>query len=245
MATDGSPEFVLIWKLKAMSSGAPICRLAASARRTGASGCSGWPTPDVPCGGQGLPTNIEWKAGAAYTNGRKVQVKLQHVAELASWPTPMAGSPGTEEYNPAGNTDSSRKTVELVSPWVTPAARDHKDSPHRERAKGEQLDGQVQLCPWLTPGANDVGEPNDGRLKTDRETRDPELADNYRMDLHDQVGLASGPTTPSSPAATEKRGVLNVEFTRWLQGYPVAWGCCGATAIASCRPARRSSSKRS
>jgi len=34
---------------------------------------------------------------------------------LAGWPTPMSGSPTTEEYNEAGNTDSSRKVVELVS----------------------------------------------------------------------------------------------------------------------------------
>jgi hypothetical protein len=35
-------------------------------------------------------------------------------SDYFGWPTPMAGSPGTETYNPAGNTDSSRKTVALV-----------------------------------------------------------------------------------------------------------------------------------
>jgi hypothetical protein len=36
-------------------------------------------------------------------------------ATLAGWATPMAGSPATEDYNAAGNTDSSRKTVELAA----------------------------------------------------------------------------------------------------------------------------------
>jgi hypothetical protein len=36
-----------------------------------------------------------------------------------SWPTPMAGSPATETYNEAGNTDSSRKTVALIGSWPT------------------------------------------------------------------------------------------------------------------------------
>lgn len=33
---------------------------------------------------------------------------------LAGWPTPQAGSPGTENYNPGGNTDSGRKTVAIA-----------------------------------------------------------------------------------------------------------------------------------
>jgi hypothetical protein len=39
----------------------------------------------------------------------------------------MAGTPAQKGYNEAGNTDSSRKTVELCAPWATPTTRDHKD----------------------------------------------------------------------------------------------------------------------
>lgn len=49
-------------------------------------------------------------------------------AAKAGWPTPMAGTPAQNGYNEAGNTDSSRKTVALVSGWATPTSRDHKDS---------------------------------------------------------------------------------------------------------------------
>lgn len=57
---------------------------------------------------------------------------------LAGWPTPMAGSKATEEYNEAGNTDSSRKTVELVDwmpKWGTAGG------PARLTASGELLTG--------------------------------------------------------------------------------------------------------
>ena len=37
------------------------------------------------------------------------------------WPTPQAGSPATEKYNEAGNTDFSRKTVALVTGHVAPS----------------------------------------------------------------------------------------------------------------------------
>jgi len=37
---------------------------------------------------------------------------------------------------------------------------------------------------------------------------------------------------------------LNPEHSRWLQGYPVVWGYCGATAIRLCRKLRRNSSER-
>ncbi len=40
---------------------------------------------------------------------------LQDEVHLAGWPTPMAGTEATEDYNEAGNTDSGRKTAELVS----------------------------------------------------------------------------------------------------------------------------------
>ena len=54
---------------------------------------------------------------------------LQMVASLASTPTPMAGSPATETYNAAGNTDYSRRLVDLAS-VPTPSQRDYKDGPN-------------------------------------------------------------------------------------------------------------------
>src|SRR5262249_23665601 len=44
---------------------------------------------------------------------------LGTAAHLASWPTPMAGTPAQKGYNEAGKNDSSRKTGELCF-WGTP-----------------------------------------------------------------------------------------------------------------------------
>jgi hypothetical protein len=38
---------------------------------------------------------------------------LCQAAQIAGWPTPMAGTPAQKGYNEAGNTDSSRRTVAL------------------------------------------------------------------------------------------------------------------------------------
>lgn len=77
---------------------------------------AGWPTPSTPSGGPNV------KPTATHTGG----MDLEGAATLAGWPTPMAGAKGTETYNEAGNTDSSRKTVALVSGWATPTQRDYR-----------------------------------------------------------------------------------------------------------------------
>jgi len=118
MDVNGSPEYALTWKHWDMPSGPPICALRARARPTSDNACSGWPTPahqdGEHCSGQ-----------SERTGGRKSN--LTDTATLAGWPTPMAGSLGTDTYNPAGNTDSSRRTVSLVAGWGTPSARDWKN----------------------------------------------------------------------------------------------------------------------
>lgn len=100
---------------------------------------------------------------------------------LQGWPSPMAGSPATEDYNEAGNTDSSRKTVELAG-WTTPGASE--------------------------PDSNTPDRPS--RAATGRTTE-------Y---LGQQV---CGTTSPSSPAATARSGVLNPAFSLWLMGFPSSW----------------------
>jgi hypothetical protein len=84
---------------------------------------------------------------------------LNLVAQLASWPTPMAGTPAQKGYNEAGNTDSSRKTVELCS-WVTPNAQnaDRGGQNATERiAGGRQVNLQDQAM--LTHGLTSSGSP--------------------------------------------------------------------------------------
>jgi hypothetical protein len=91
---------------------------------------AGWPTPTV--GNSKGSQSFEGLSVTGKTpDGRKVAVSLNHVATFAGWPTPMAGTPAQKGYNAAGNTDSSRKTVELCA----------TNQPARLTVSGEMLTG--------------------------------------------------------------------------------------------------------
>lgn len=100
---------------------------------------AGWPTP---CATDTIPRTDLRPSRAA--TGRDSGY-LSEIAPRADWPTPMAGSPGTDRYNEAGNTDSSRKTVSLLT---------HAPSPVRLKATGEMLTGssaQMESGGQLSP----------------------------------------------------------------------------------------------
>ena len=120
MDVNGSPEYVLTWREWDMPSGPPICALRASGRRTLGSDFGGWPTPDASAMNL-IDANWQERREAckARHGNNGFGLTLGMAVTLVGWPTPMSGSPGTEDYNPAGNTDSSRKTVALAG-WPTP-----------------------------------------------------------------------------------------------------------------------------
>jgi len=69
------------------------------------------------------PSSRDWKdtpgmAQDAFDKSGKFRNRIDQLARqtylTAAWPTPMAGTPAQKGYNEAGNTDSSRKTVDLV-----------------------------------------------------------------------------------------------------------------------------------
>jgi len=84
---------------------------------------AGWPSPQK---------HDVTKRGNTEADHHYYPHDLSNAVELAGWPTPMAGSPATEQYNEGGNTDSSRRTVALVSKIEGPA---------RLTASGEMLIG--------------------------------------------------------------------------------------------------------
>jgi hypothetical protein len=110
----GSGLYVLTWKTQVTPAGHLIPALVASAPRTSDSGCTGWPTPT-----KGNADGSQMAKDASPTgkrpDGSKATVSLPQVASFAGWPTPMAGSPATENYNEAGDSCNSRKTRLLVS----------------------------------------------------------------------------------------------------------------------------------
>lgn len=137
---------------------------------------TGWPTPTKDEAGGTPEQFLARKARLDGACGVSVTA-LNLVATFAGWPTPMAGSKATEEYNEAGNTDSGRKTVALAG-WATPRsvesghgtgtpsrAQDHKSrledqvflstGPARLTASGELLTGsaaRMESGGQLNPG---------------------------------------------------------------------------------------------
>jgi hypothetical protein len=99
--------------------------------------------------------------------GSKGEQLNNQAAHLASWPTPMAGTPAQKGYNEAGNTDSGRRTVELCA-WPTPQAHDvstrgnteadHHHSPH-------DTSNAAELCATDVPARLTAsGEPLTGYI---------------------------------------------------------------------------------
>lgn len=177
------------------------------------------------------------------------------------WPTPMAGSPATEEYNEAGNTDSSRKTVALLSGWPTPRSEDSEQT-GAHRGNSDTLNSASKTAGWSTPRANEGCQHNsqDNGMALSRQVNaagwatprsaevghssgNPDRAMDRKARIEDQVHLASGPTPSGTPALTAMSGAyrLNPRFSLWLQGYPAEWASCGDRAMQSFRNSRRSS----
>lgn len=269
----GSMEYALTWKERATPAGRLIFALRASARPTSDSVSTGWPTVLAEDGTKGrdnlakskargagnlnipstaalagwtTPAATNGKAGNHYTENMTGKT-LTMDASLAGWPTPMAGSPGTEDYNPAGNTDSSRKTVALVG-WNTPRATDGSNGGPNQSGGALPADAALtrererdEPHGWCTPSARDWKD-TPGMKTTET---NPDGSSRNRVDqLPRQAQLASGAPATSSSAPTEKRGALNPRFSLWLMGYPEEWASCGERAMLSIRSKPRASSKR-
>ncbi len=242
---NGSPEYVLTWKSWDIGSGPPICALRASRRRTSDSGCSGWPTPtgqdNIQVSGQfANPHSGTTLGGAVRLAGWSTPSTEDHKSDgpktLAEWAEAQA-----ENRPVRRSAQRLRNQVVMLAGWPTPNLPNGGRSSPSMSATGVMPDGTkrqaclehvARLAGWATPAARDW---RDGRASQETMER------NARPLNEQAVMLASGTTTTSSPAPTEKRGVLNVEFTRWLQGFPPEWGVCAPMAMPSSRPSGRRS----
>lgn len=220
----GSMIYATVWKQHVTPLGRQIFRLRALALRTSASEPSlerhGWTTPqahDTTGRSQGQKEIHGTKHGCAC---------LVRDADFAGWPTPMAGTPAQNGNNEAGNNDSSRKTVALVSGWPTPTTRDHKDGPECLNVPVNALLGrEVWKAGWPTPLTNDAlgsthcysGTNPDGTRKIALKLPGAALqAGSMRLTTHGELLTGSTAAMPSG-------GQLNPDHSRWLMGYPVAW----------------------
>lgn len=156
LGSRGSIMFALTWKEQATPLRRRICALLARGHPTSDSGSTGWPTPTKDAAG-GTPEQFLARKKALNGACGVSLTALNLVAQLAGWPTPMAGTPAQHGYNAAGNTDSSRRTVELASARPTPQARDHKgaNSPDNYLTHNARpLNEVVRLIPGpISPGS--------------------------------------------------------------------------------------------
>lgn len=211
MDLDGSPEFVMTWKRKAMQSGAPIYRLHASPRRTGATVCSSWPTPN--CNERGKEMS---KAHRENSGG----LDLQSVAALASWPASWPTPTAQDNDQIAGeyanpNSGTTLGGAARLAAWATPRVADTLSA-----QAGQDLSG------WPTPTVSMMTEQDLAQALTAGNSKDR------------QTYADSGIIIESSPAETEKPGespakrpVLNPFFSAWLMGLPVAWTIAGLSSM--------------
>jgi hypothetical protein len=88
----------------------------------------------------------------------------------SSWPTPKSLHPGTASYNPAGNSDFTRKAEALalgITNWSTPKATDGaKGGPGQSYGSGGTPPLPAQAAQWQTPVADDQVDRLRGKINS-------------------------------------------------------------------------------
>jgi len=137
LASAGSILFRQTWKAKATASGLRFWAHTASAPLTSGSGCGSWPTPNA---GPQNDTDTKWQArreACAKQHGNNgFGLTLGMAAQLASWPTPTAALADKGVRSMEGGIREAMRSrgadlaaMVCLASWVTPSARDWKDSP--------------------------------------------------------------------------------------------------------------------
>ena len=137
----GSITFVLTWKAQDTPQRRQLCRLAASARTTDASGCSGWPTPMA-----GTPAQ-NGNSAAGNNDSSQITVALAH------WPTLKAADAdkGVRTHRGAmkelarKGPGSDLPTIAAAA-WRTPAHQDSEHSTANAQNRGDQIGKQIMLA---------------------------------------------------------------------------------------------------
>ena len=230
--SNGSPESYLVRKGRKQDGA--ITDIGAAAQ------LASWPTPQE-YDSTNANTPEVWKARQKRNpkmSRSSSPTDLCVTAQLASWPTPRSAEAGPD-YAIQDREQSGGFSLQTVASWATPSSRDFKDTSNpkawnckEERERMDQLGRQVFLSSWGTPTVQDSKH---GTLSPSEMMRDP---NNLRLQVH---ATDFGKKSAGSPAATEKRGQLNPEFSRWLMGLPPAWDDCAVMVTRSVRRSRKSS----
>lgn len=263
----GGMIYRFAWKRQDTPHGRQLFLLRPSAHPTSAKDCSsppsifdmpkaGWQSPPAqPCGDT-PETHERRQARVIEKHGRRMGTPLPVQASLAAWPTPT-----TRDWKDGGNPDVNVPLngllgrVAWLAGWPTTRAADGEKNVRTAEGAMREIERKgtpqdlaqgAAIAGWQTPRAR--GDAGGSRWKDGDTTN---LEDQIRYNLlidpalksHAPARLtASGDLLTGSCAGMSDGGQLNPEHSRWLMGYPAAWGSCGATAMRSCRKPPRSSS---
>lgn len=198
-------------------------------------------------------------------------VTLNHAATLAGWQTPTATD--VQRSSEAAHTKRQEfrasigrtslapgnlgEQVALMTGWVTPSARDWKDTPgmSTERPDGrsrlDQLPRQAGLAGWATPTANQPGGTPEAHIQRKLNMgRDHATITDLGMQVQAWTPgparyTASGEMLTGYSVGMESGGQLNPALSRWLQGYPKAWDVTAPAKLARTEPSKTPKAKAS
>jgi len=171
----------------------------------------------------------------------------------------MSLHPGTDRYNPAGNSDFTRKAEALalgISNWSTPKSTDGaKGGPGQSYGSGGMPPLPAQAAQWPTPAAqNWKGSSEASVIRADGKSRMDIL--HYRAEQGftrpaPMIGMHGQQSSPHAPIsrplwasmiASHGRAVsrrilkartrrrLNPLFVGWLMGWPIGHALCACSA---------------
>jgi hypothetical protein len=226
----GSTMYRLTWKEHTTPSGRSISRLRGSAHRISGNGAFSGPTI--------------YDLVPAVTTRRLNGVSTTSQDQVAPWQTPVVNDATGSQYSYSGG-DKTKPFLKLpgevqLTSWPTPNASNGSGGGQGKQFTNPDRSNELNDCVMLT------GWPT----ATTRDHKDGPFCPNVPINglLGRQVWLTgparltvSGEMLTGSDAQMSDGGQLNPEHSRWLMGFPAAWGSCGATAMQSCRRSRQSS----